>query len=56
LFEPENLLSPKPFTIISAVFVKVNVAVEDDIKKAVELAESQFGALHICFNNAGTNF
>ncbi|KAI8845517.1 hypothetical protein BC829DRAFT_425849 [Chytridium lagenaria] len=37
----------------SAIFVKVNVAVEDDVKKAVELAESTFGKLNIIFNNAG---
>ncbi|KAJ3288410.1 hypothetical protein HK104_008192 [Borealophlyctis nickersoniae] len=36
-----------------AVFVKVDVSKEEDIKNAVEVAEKEFGALHIVFNNAG---
>lgn len=36
-----------------AIFVKVNVAVEEEVKKAVLIAEETFGGLHIVFNNAG---
>ncbi|KAJ3219662.1 hypothetical protein HDU67_010024, partial [Dinochytrium kinnereticum] len=36
-----------------AVFVKVNVAVESEVKNAVDVAEKTFGKLNIIFNNAG---
>ncbi|KAI9343736.1 hypothetical protein DFJ73DRAFT_841187 [Zopfochytrium polystomum] len=36
-----------------AVSIKVDVSKEDQVKAAVDLAESTFGALHIVFNNAG---
>jgi NAD(P)-dependent dehydrogenase (short-subunit alcohol dehydrogenase family) len=44
----ENTSSKPP-----AIFVKADVSKETDIKHAVDLAESTFGALHIIFNNAG---
>ncbi|KAJ3038315.1 hypothetical protein HDV00_000826 [Rhizophlyctis rosea] len=44
----EEQASPK-----SAVFVKVDVSKEADIKNAVEVAEKEFGKLNIVFNNAG---
>ena len=37
----------------SAVFVHADVSRAEDCQKMVETAESQFGALHILFNNAG---
>ncbi|KAI8819596.1 uncharacterized protein EV422DRAFT_98337 [Fimicolochytrium jonesii] len=36
-----------------AVFVKVDVSRESDVKEAVRVAEERFGKLHIVFNNAG---
>jgi NAD(P)-dependent dehydrogenase (short-subunit alcohol dehydrogenase family) len=36
-----------------AVFVKVDVSKESDLKHAVEIAEQEFGKLDIIFNNAG---
>jgi NAD(P)-dependent dehydrogenase (short-subunit alcohol dehydrogenase family) len=38
----------------SALFVQTDVAREDDIVALVEKTVSAFGALHIAFNNAGT--
>lgn len=37
----------------NAVFVKVDVSLANDCKKMVDLAETEFGGLHILFNNAG---
>lgn len=37
----------------TAVFIKVDVSKEADIKNAVQLAESTFGKLNVVFNNAG---
>ncbi|KAI8912854.1 hypothetical protein EDD86DRAFT_224325 [Gorgonomyces haynaldii] len=36
-----------------AVFVQVDVSKEDQIKNAVQVAETKFGKLNIMFNNAG---
>lgn len=36
-----------------AVFVPTDVSVEKEIARLVETAESEFGAVHILFNNAG---
>lgn len=36
-----------------AVFVKVDVGKEEEIKAAVDTAEKEFGRLDILFNNAG---
>jgi NAD(P)-dependent dehydrogenase (short-subunit alcohol dehydrogenase family) len=52
----ENLMSmldPALRATNPAIFVKVDVSVEDQVKNAVELAESTFGKLNIVFNNAG---
>ncbi|MBV9105621.1 MAG: SDR family NAD(P)-dependent oxidoreductase, partial [Verrucomicrobia bacterium] len=38
----------------SALFVRTDVAREDDIVALVEKTVGTFGALHIAFNNAGT--
>ena len=38
----------------SALFVRTDVAREDDIVALVEKTMGAFGALHIAFNNAGT--
>ncbi|KAJ3096937.1 hypothetical protein HDU97_005412 [Phlyctochytrium planicorne] len=43
----------KEYGANTAVFVKVNVAVEDEVKHAVEVAEKTFGKLNVIFNNAG---
>lgn len=48
-----NLLEPSLRGSNPAIFVKVDVSVENDIKSAVELAESTFGKLNVVFNNAG---
>lgn len=37
----------------STIFCRVDVSVEADLKKAVDLAFSTFGSLNIMFNNAG---
>ncbi|RKO91810.1 hypothetical protein BDK51DRAFT_15657 [Blyttiomyces helicus] len=36
-----------------AIFVKVDVSKEKEIKHAVEVAEKEFGKLNVIFNNAG---
>jgi NAD(P)-dependent dehydrogenase (short-subunit alcohol dehydrogenase family) len=38
----------------SALFVRTDVAREDDVVALVEKTMGTFGALHIAFNNAGT--
>ena len=37
-----------------ALFVQTNVAVFEEVEAAVERAASEFGSLHVMFNNAGT--
>lgn len=36
-----------------AIFIKVDVSKEEDLKSAVQAAETNFGKLNIIFNNAG---
>lgn len=36
-----------------AIFVRVDVSKEEDVKNAVAMAESSFGKLNVVFNNAG---
>ncbi|KAJ3305979.1 hypothetical protein HDV03_000821 [Kappamyces sp. JEL0829] len=48
-----DLIEPSIKATNPAVFVKVDVSNEDQVKNAVAVAESTFGKLNVIFNNAG---
>ena len=48
-----DLVGPAIKATNPAIFVKVDVSKEEEVKTAVSLAESTFGKLNIVFNNAG---
>lgn len=50
LQETAHILAKEGF---KAIPIKTNVASSDDCKRMVDLAEKEFGGLHVVFNNAG---
>ena len=48
-----ELMDPEIKASNPAIFIKVDVSNEDEVKNAISLAESTFGKLNIVFNNAG---